>query len=132
MTPLLEAIIKAGYKPKDDILLGLDAASSEFFDKEKKKYILGKKSKNASDISEKSSEEMVEFYKSLVDNYPIITIEDGLDENDWTGWKLLSEKLSKKIFPDLTVGMLHGKMKSKLNTPIIIAGDMKWNISFQL
>jgi enolase len=94
---ILEAITKAGYKPKDDILLGLDAASSEFFDKEKKKYILGKKSKNAADISEKSSEEMVEFYKSLVDNYPIITIEDGLDENDWTGWKLLSEKLSKKI-----------------------------------
>jgi len=94
---ILEAITKAGYKPKDDILLGLDAASSEFYDKEKKKYILGKKSKNASDISEKSSEEMVEFYKSLVDNYPIITIEDGLDENDWTGWKLLSEKLSKKI-----------------------------------
>ncbi len=94
---ILEAITKAGYKPKDDILLGLDAASSEFFDKGKKKYILGKKSKNPADVSEKSSEEMIEYYNDLVSKYPIITIEDGLDENDWAGWKLLSEKLSKKI-----------------------------------
>lgn len=94
---ILEAITKAGYKPKDDILLGLDAASSEFFNKEKKKYILGKKSKNPADVSEKTSEEMIEYYNDLVSKYPIITIEDGLDENDWAGWKLLSEKLSKKI-----------------------------------
>ena len=94
---ILEAIQKAGYKPKEDILLGLDAAASEFFDKTKKKYILGKKSKNPADVSEKSSEEMIEYYNSLVSNYPIITIEDGLDENDWAGWKLLSERLSKKI-----------------------------------
>lgn len=94
---ILEAIQKAGYKAKDDILIGLDAASSEFFDKSKKKYILGKKSKNPGDIIEKTSEEMVQYYDGLVASYPIITIEDGLDENDWPGWKLLSEKLSHKI-----------------------------------
>ncbi|MBE7412937.1 MAG: phosphopyruvate hydratase [Leptospiraceae bacterium] len=94
---ILEAISKAGYKPKEDILIGLDAASSEFFDKGKKKYILGKKSKNSSDIKEYSSEEMIKMYSDLVDKYPIITIEDGLDENDWAGWKLFSEKLRKKI-----------------------------------
>jgi len=94
---ILEAISKAGYKPKEDILIGLDAASSEFFDKSKKKYILGKKSKNSGDIKEYSSEEMVKMYSDLVDNYPIITIEDGLDENDWAGWKSFSEKLRGKI-----------------------------------
>ncbi|MCB1144113.1 MAG: phosphopyruvate hydratase [Leptospiraceae bacterium] len=92
---ILKAIEKAGYKPKEDILIGLDAASSEFFDKEKKKYILGKKSKNSSDIKEMTSEQMIEYYSKMVNDYPIITIEDGLDENDWAGWKILSEKLSK-------------------------------------
>ena len=89
---ILEAIQKAGYKPKDDFLIGLDAASSEFYDRDKKKYIL-KAEKNP----EKTSEELVNYYSELVEKYPIITIEDGLDQNDWTGWKLISEKLGKKI-----------------------------------
>jgi enolase len=94
---ILEAITKSGYKPGKDVLIGLDAASSEFFDKTKKKYVLGKKSKNAKDKSEKTSEELIAYYQQLVDKYPIITIEDGLDENDWTGWKSFSEKLKTKI-----------------------------------
>jgi len=94
---ILEAIQKAGYKPGEDVALGLDAAASEFYDKDKKKYILGKKSKNPSDIQEKSSEEMIAYYSELISKYPIISIEDGLDENDWEGWKPLSEKLNSKI-----------------------------------
>ncbi len=94
---ILEAIQKAGYKPGEDVLLGLDAAASEFYDKEKKKYILGKKSKNSADIQEKTVEEMIAYYEELVSKYPIISVEDGLDENDWTGWKPLSEKLKNKI-----------------------------------
>ncbi|EJO68110.1 phosphopyruvate hydratase [Leptospira kirschneri] len=89
---ILQAIEKAGYKPEKDVLLGLDAASSEFYDKSKKKYVLG-----AENNKEFSSSELVDYYANLVSKYPIITIEDGLDENDWDGWKLLSEKLGKKI-----------------------------------
>ncbi|MCE9499946.1 MAG: phosphopyruvate hydratase [Leptospira sp.] len=89
---ILEAIKKAGYKPNDDIMIGLDAASSEFYDRDKKKYIL-----KAEQNPEKTSEELVNYYSELVAKYPIITIEDGLDQNDWAGWKLISEKLGKKI-----------------------------------
>ena len=89
---ILEAIKKAGFKPKDDILIGLDAASSEFYDKKTKKYIL-KAEKNP----EKTSEQLVDYYAELVAKYPIITIEDGLDQNDWKGWKLFTDKLGKKI-----------------------------------
>jgi enolase len=89
---ILTAIEKAGYKPEKDILIGLDAAASEFFDKSKKKYVLA-----AEGNKEFSSAEMVEYYEKLTSQYPIITMEDGLDENDWDGWKLLSEKLGKKV-----------------------------------
>ena len=89
---IIKAIEKAGYKPGEDILIGLDAASSEFYDKGKNKYIL-----KAENNAEKTSEELVSFYSELVAKYPIITIEDGLDQNDWTGWKLMSDQLGKKI-----------------------------------
>ncbi|TGL57438.1 phosphopyruvate hydratase [Leptospira ognonensis] len=89
---ILQAIEKAGYKPDIDIKIGLDAASSEFYDEKKKKYILKAEKK-----PEKTAEELIEYYSNLVAKYPIITIEDGLDENDWTGWKKLSEKLGSKI-----------------------------------
>lgn len=89
---IIEAVSKAGYKLKDDILIGLDAAASEFYDKKKKKYVL-KAEKNP----EKTSEELVEYYEDLAKKYPVITIEDGLDENDWAGFKKLTEKLGKKI-----------------------------------
>lgn len=89
---ILEAIEKAGYKPEKDILLGLDAAASEFYNSSKKRYIL-----EAEGNKEYSSAEMVAYYENLTAKYPIITIEDGLDQNDWDGWKLLSEKLNSKI-----------------------------------
>ena len=89
---ILEAITKAGFKAKEDILIGLDAASSEFYDKKKKKYVL-KAEKNP----EKTSEELVAYYSELVSKYPIITIEDGLDQNDWVGCKALTDKLGSKV-----------------------------------
>lgn len=89
---ILEAITKAGYKPGGDIYLALDVASSEMFQKESKKYQFFKSTKQ-----EFTSEQMVEFYANWVKKYPIVSIEDGLDENDWNGWQLLTEKLGEKI-----------------------------------
>jgi enolase len=89
---IMLAIEEAGYKPDIDIKIGLDAAASEFYDEKKKKYVMKAEKK-----PEKSAEELIEYYSNLVSKYPIITIEDGLDENDWTGWKKLSEKLGSKI-----------------------------------
>ncbi len=89
---ILEAIELAGYKPGTDICIALDPASSEFFDKEKNKYVFKK-----SDKRELSSEEMVHFYDNWVRQYPIVSLEDGLAEDDWAGWRILTEKLGGKI-----------------------------------
>ena len=89
---LMEAIQLAGYKPGEQIAVALDPASSEFYDKDKKKYVFKK-----SDKSEKTSDQMVEFYAKWVARYPIISIEDGLAEDDWDGWKALTDALGKKI-----------------------------------
>ncbi|MDD3122160.1 MAG: phosphopyruvate hydratase [Candidatus Izemoplasmatales bacterium] len=88
---IVEAIKKAGYVPGKDVMLGMDVAASEFFDKESGKYVIdGGKVKL-------SSAELIALYEGLVAKYPIISIEDGLDQNDWAGWKLLTDKLGKKI-----------------------------------
>jgi enolase len=89
---LMEAITKAGYKPGEQIAIALDPASSEFYDKDKKKYIFKK-----SDKSEKTSDELVAFYANWVKQYPIISIEDGMAEDDWDGWKTMTNQLGKKI-----------------------------------
>jgi enolase len=90
---VLEAIVKAGYKPGVDIFIALDPAASEFYLPEKKKYHFFK----SNPTKEISSEEMVNFYAAWVNKYPIISLEDGLAENDWDGWKLLTETLGGKI-----------------------------------
>jgi enolase len=87
---ILEAIQAAGYKPGEQIALALDPASSEFF--EDGKYVFKK-----SDKSRRSSEEMVEFWADWVRQYPIISIEDGMAEDDWSGWRLMTERLGSKI-----------------------------------
>lgn len=87
---ILEAIEKAKYKAGKEIYLALDSAASEFY--EKGKYVFKK-----SDKSIKNSEQMVKFYEKLVKQYPIISIEDGMAENDWNGWKILTEALGNKI-----------------------------------
>jgi enolase len=89
---ILEAITLAGYKPGEQIAIALDPASSEFYDKDKGKYIFKK-----SDKRELSSEEMVNFYDNWVRQYPIISLEDGLAEDDWEGWRILTDKLGSKI-----------------------------------
>jgi enolase len=89
---ILEAITLAGYKPGEQIAIALDPASSEFFDKEKKKYVFKK-----SDKRELSSEEMVNFYDDWVRQFPIVSLEDGLAEDDWDGWRILTDKLGGKI-----------------------------------
>ena len=86
------AIQQAGYKPGEHIAIAIDPASSEFYDSDKKKYVFKK-----SDKSEKTSAEMVEFYDKWISHYPIISLEDGLAEDDWEGWKLLTDKLGKKV-----------------------------------
>ncbi|MEZ5001947.1 MAG: phosphopyruvate hydratase [Chitinophagales bacterium] len=88
---VLKAIETAGYKPGEEIHIAMDAASSEFYNKQKGKYVFHK-----SDNRELSAEEMTAYWNTWVDKYPIISIEDGLDENDWEGWKLLTDKLGKK------------------------------------
>ncbi|HEY4756754.1 MAG TPA: phosphopyruvate hydratase [Ignavibacteriaceae bacterium] len=90
---VLEAIVKAGYKPGSDIFIALDPAASEFYLPEKKKYHFFK----SNPTKEISSEEMVNFYVNWVNKYPIISLEDGLAENDWDGWKLLTDTLGSKI-----------------------------------
>jgi enolase len=87
---VLEAITAAGYKPGEQICIALDPASSEFYDRDKKKYVFKK-----SDKSARTSEQMVEFWKSWVQQYPIVSIEDGLAEDDWGGWKLLTHELGR-------------------------------------
>ncbi|MCK5148555.1 phosphopyruvate hydratase [bacterium] len=87
---ILEAIEKAGYKGGDDFYLALDPAASEFYDADKKRYIL------ASENRELTAEEMVDFWEKLVDKYPIFSIEDGMDENDWDGWKLLTDRIGDR------------------------------------
>ena len=88
---IVEAIEKAGYKPGDEVKIAMDAAASSFYSADKKKYVL------AGEGKELTSEEMVAFYEDLVSKYPIISIEDGLDENDWDGFKLMTERLGDKI-----------------------------------
>jgi len=89
---ILEAISKAGYKPGSQIYIALDPAASEFYDTEKKKYVLHK-----SDKSEKSSSEMVKFWENWVKQYPIVSLEDGMAEGDWDGWKMLTDTVGKRI-----------------------------------
>ena len=89
---ILEAIEKAGYQAGEDILIGMDIASSEFYDKEKEKYVLAGEGNK-----ELTAAELVDFYEELIAKYPIISLEDGLDENDWDGWKILTERLGTKI-----------------------------------
>ena len=88
---IVEAIEKAGYKPGDDVRLGLDVAATEMYDKETKLYDLKHEGKKL------TAEEMVDLYEDWATNFPIITIEDGLDEEDWDGWKVLTDRLGKKI-----------------------------------
>jgi len=88
---VLKAIEKAGYRPGEDVLLAMDAAASEFYDKESGLY------KFASTGDQRTGSEMVDFWKGWCDKYPIVSIEDGLDEDDWSAWKSLTEVLGDRV-----------------------------------
>lgn len=88
---ILQAVENAGYQPGEDILLALDCASSEFYRAEASQYYLAGEDRNL------SVAELVNYYEDLCDRYPIISIEDGCAEDDWHGWKLLTEKLGKRV-----------------------------------
>lgn len=88
---ILEAVKKAGYEPDKDIKLALDVAASEFYDETSRKYKLTGEGK------EKTADEMIEYYENLIAKYPVISIEDGLAEDDWEGWAKLTQKLGKKV-----------------------------------
>jgi len=89
---VLEAITAAGYKPGEQISIALDPAASEFYDPASKKYVFKK-----SDKSARTSEQMAEFWADWVRQYPIVSVEDGLAEEDWDGWKIITKQLGKKI-----------------------------------
>ncbi len=88
---IVKAIEKAGYKPGEEVMIALDPAASEFYDKKIKKYNL------ASEKKKLTSNQMVDYYIKLVKKYPIYSIEDGMAEDDWHGWKIMTDKLGKEI-----------------------------------
>ena len=88
---ILEAVEKAGYKPGTDFVLAMDAASSEWKSDRKGEYLLPKSGKKF------TSKELVEHWKSLCEKYPIYSIEDGLDEEDWEGWQMMTKELGDKV-----------------------------------
>ena len=92
LSVIMEAIDKAGYQPEKDVLIALDPASSEFYSKQKKKYVL-----QAEKEKEKSTEELISFYEDLTNRYPIISIEDAVDENDWSGFRKITERLGSRV-----------------------------------
>jgi enolase len=91
LSTIIEAIEKAGYKPGEELLLAMDVASSEIYNKEDGKYHL------SGEGVVRTSEEMVDWYEEMASKYPIISIEDGLDENDWEGHKLLTDRIGNKV-----------------------------------
>lgn len=88
---IIDAIEKAGYKPGEEVLLALDVAASELYDTEKGLYVL------PGEGVERTSEEMVDFYENLVNKYPIVSIEDGFDEDDWDGFKMLTDRVGDRV-----------------------------------
>ena len=88
---VIEAIEKAGYRPGDDLLISLDAAASEFYDSESNQYVF------ESTGDRMSGSELVDFWKGWADKYPIVSIEDGLAEDDWNAWKLMTEKMGDQV-----------------------------------
>lgn len=94
---IVEAVTRAGYKPGEDIGIAIDAAASELYDEEKNVYYFPGESKMNGEEVQRDAREMVEYYKELADKYPILSIEDGLHEDDWDGWKMMTEELGDKI-----------------------------------
>lgn len=94
---IVEAVEKAGYEPGKDISIAIDAAASELYDEERGVYYFPGESKMKGEEVLRDAKEMVEYYEKLIDEFPIVSIEDGLQEDDWEGWKMLTERLGSRI-----------------------------------
>ena len=94
---LVKAIGKAGYKPGEDVALALDAAASSLYKKEYKTYVFPGEGKMVGHGVIRSSEELIDYYQELIDEFPIVSIEDPLDEEDWEGWELITARLGQDI-----------------------------------
>jgi len=120
---ILEAIIKSGYLPGKEIAIALDVAASELYNTKTNQYYLKSENKTL------SSNELIEYYKKLKVKFPIISIEDGLEENDWEGWTNLTKELGNKVQivgDDLTVTQ-HSRLQKAINTKSINAILIKLN-----
>lgn len=109
---IIEAINKTGYKPGEDIYIALDPAASEFYDEKKQKYIL-----RWSTGQEFTSQEMADYWDTWIDKYPIISLEDGMAEDDWEGWKIHTEKAGKRYSLSVMIFSLQilNVLKKELN-----------------
>ena len=94
---IVEAIQKAGYEPGKDVAIALDVAATELYDKSQKKYIFEGEGKMSGAAVVRSVFDMIEYYKELIQEFPIISIEDPLDEEDWEGWEMITNCLGKKV-----------------------------------
>lgn len=94
---IVEAVERAGYRPGDDIGIAIDAAASELYNEEKEVYCFPGESQMTDSKVERDAREMVDYYRNLIEKYPILSIEDGLNEDDWDGWKMMTRELGGKI-----------------------------------
>lgn len=94
---LCEAAEEAGYRLRDDICFAIDAAASELYDEEKQRYVFPGESKMRGEQVERTADEMIEYYRGLIERFPIISIEDGLNEEDWTGWQKMTKEIGSRV-----------------------------------
>ena len=94
---ILEAVKKAGYEPGKDISIAIDAAASELYDEERGVYVFPGEGKMKGEEVLRDSGEMIEYYEKLAEKFPIVSIEDGLEEDDWEGWKTLTDRLGERV-----------------------------------
>ena len=94
---ILEAVKKAGYEPGKDISIAIDAAASELYDEERGVYVFPGEGKMKGEEVLRDSGEMIEYYEKLTEKFPIVSIEDGLEEDDWEGWKTLTDRLGERV-----------------------------------
>lgn len=97
LTLIVEAVKRAGYKPGEEIAIAIDAAASELYDEKKGVYYFPGESRMKEEEILRDGKEMVDYYEKLIEEFPIVSIEDGLQEDDWDGWKLLTERLGEKV-----------------------------------
>lgn len=97
LTMIVEAVKRAGYKPGEEIGIAIDAAASELYDEKKGVYYFPGESRMKEEEILRDGKEMVDYYEKLIEEFPIVSIEDGLQEDDWDGWKLLTERLGEKV-----------------------------------